>query len=85
MPSWLIEEIVVLFIVGAVLVTIIAQLGQWRRAKIQSASDGELRTLVDRAIASQEAATTRLTEVGSQLEDMNRRVAAMERVLADAE
>lgn len=78
MPSWIIEEIVVLAVVGAVLVTVIRQVGAHLRAKAELARDAGYRTIAERAVASQEATQ-------SSLAGMEARMAKIERVLADVE
>lgn len=78
MPNWIIEEIVVLLIVGAVLVTVIWQVGAHLRARAVLARDGEFRTIAERAVTSQEATRSSLVEIEA-------RVAKIERVLQEVE
>jgi hypothetical protein len=85
MSDRIVEEIIIFLVVGAVVVAAIWQIGASRRAKAALARDADYRTIADRAIAAQEATEGRLADVTGQLGEMNMRVAAMERVLKDAE
>jgi hypothetical protein len=85
MSDRIVEEIIIFLVVGAVVVAAIWQIGVSRRAKAALARDADYRTIADRAVAAQEATEGRLADVTGQLGEMNMRVAAMERVLKDAE
>ncbi|CAG6397747.1 hypothetical protein NMG29_00725 [Streptomyces cocklensis] len=78
MPSWIIEEIVVLAVVGAVLVTVIRQVGVHLRAKAELARDTGYRAIAERSVTSQEATQAALAGIEA-------RMATIERVLADVE
>ncbi|WP_327289460.1 hypothetical protein [Streptomyces sp. NBC_01198] len=78
MHSWVIEEIVVIPVFGAVVVTVIRQVGAHLRAKAKLQVDAEYRGIAERAVASQEAAQTSLAELQA-------RMAKIERVLVDVE
>lgn len=78
MPHWLIEEVVVLVVFGAVLVTIIRQLGAHLRAKAQLTQETAFRTLGERSVATQEATQRSLAEISV-------RMAKIERVLQEVE
>ncbi|MDX3094533.1 hypothetical protein PV703_08080 [Streptomyces sp. ME01-24h] len=78
MPSWIIEEIVVIPVIGVVLVAVIRLIGTHLRSKAELARDFEYRAIAERAVASQEAAQ-------SSLVDIEARVAKIERVLKDVE
>ena len=85
MSDRIVEEIIIFFVVGAVVVTAIRQLGITRRAKAELARDTDYRMIAERAVAAQEATEGRLAKVTSQLAEMDLRMAAVERVLKDAE
>lgn len=78
MPNWIIEEIVVLLIVGAVLVTVVRQVGAHLRARADGVREGEYRAIAQRAVESQEA-------VRSSLAGIEARVASIERTLQEVE
>lgn len=85
MSDRIVEEIVIFLVIGAVVVAVIWQIGASRRAKAALARNTEYQTIAERAIAAQETTEGTLTEVTSQLADMNQRVDAIERILKDAE
>lgn len=78
MPNWLVEEVVVLAIFGAVLVTVIRQFGAHLRTKAQLTRESEFRTISERSVASQEATQRSLAEISV-------RMAKIERVLPEVE
>lgn len=78
MPNWLIEEVVVLAIFGAVLVTVIRQLGAHLRAKALGTREADFRGISERSLASQEATQRSLAEISV-------RMAKIERVLQEVE
>ncbi|MBY8875571.1 hypothetical protein K7640_27450 [Micromonospora sp. PLK6-60] len=85
MSDRIIEEIAIVLVVGAVGVAVIWQLGVSRRARAALARDTDYRKIAERAVAAQEATDGRLADVTGRLTEMNLRVAAIERVLKDAE
>ncbi|GAA2874945.1 hypothetical protein Acy02nite_36570 [Actinoplanes cyaneus] len=85
MPSYLVEEMALLLVVGAITVVVIWQFGASRRAKAAMARDTELRQIAERAVATQEETAGRLAQVTNQLAEMDVRVATVERILKDAE
>lgn len=85
MSDRIVEEMVIFLVIGAVVVAAIWQIGAIRRAKAALARDTEYRTIAERAIAVHEKAEANLADVTGQLAEMNLRVAAIERVLKDAE
>ena len=85
MSDRIIEEMFIFLVFGAIVVTAIWQIGASRRAKAVLARDAEYRAIAERAVATHEATEGRLADVTGQLAEMNLRVAAMERVLKDAE
>ena len=89
MSDRIVEEVIIFLVIGAVMVVAIwqigVQLGASRRAKAELARDTGYRTVAERAIAVQETTEGRLADVTGQLAEMNLRVAAIERVLKDAE
>lgn len=85
MPSWLVEEIVVFLVIGAVAVAIIWQIGANRRAKAALTHGSDYDTITRRAVESQEAIERRLSDVAGQLTDMSTRVGNLERILETAD
>jgi hypothetical protein len=78
MHSWVIEEIIVIPVFGAVVVTVIRQVGAHLRAKAKLSADADYRDIAERAVASQEAAQSSLAELQA-------RITKIERVLVDVE
>jgi hypothetical protein len=78
MQSWVIEEIVVIPVVGAVVVTVIRQVGAHLRAKAKLSVDAQYQGIAERAVASQEASQSALAELQA-------RMTKIERVLTDVE
>ncbi|WP_431947597.1 hypothetical protein [Actinacidiphila sp. bgisy167] len=78
MPSWIIEEIVAIPVIGFVLVAVIRLIGTHLRSKAELARDVEYRAIAERAVANQEA-------LQSSLSGIEARVAKIEHVLKDVE
>lgn len=78
MQSWVIEEIVVIPVIGAVVVTVIRQIGAHLRAKAKLSVNSQYQGIAERAVASQEAAQNALAELQA-------RITKIERVLLEVE
>jgi len=70
---------------GAIVIVVIWQFGARLRAKALGSRESEYRALADRAVTAQEVAEHRLANVSDQYAELNRRLAAIEGVLKDAE
>ncbi|WP_217143781.1 hypothetical protein [Streptomyces sp. AC627_RSS907] len=78
MSDWLIEEIVLFLVVGAVVVATIWLVAVKQRSKAELARDTSYRTIAERAVATQEA-------MQRDLANMDARMAKIERVLKDVD
>ncbi|GAA5192812.1 hypothetical protein GCM10023322_53200 [Rugosimonospora acidiphila] len=64
---------------------VIWQYGTHLRAKATVTREAEYRALADRAVRAQELAEHRMSTVGDQFSELNRRLSVIEGVLKDAE
>jgi signal transduction histidine kinase len=85
MPDYLVEELVIFLVAGAIAVVVISQIGASRRARAAMARDTELRQIAERVVATQEETAGRLAQVTNQLAEMDVRVATVKHILKDAE
>jgi hypothetical protein len=73
-----------------VLITSVTTVGIWQlaatwRAKAALSREHEYRVLAERAVAAQESAERRLTELGERFTEMQTRMQSVERILKDVE
>ncbi|MGW1976834.1 hypothetical protein [Streptomyces sp. NPDC001889] len=78
MSDWLIEELALFLVVGAVLVAAIWLMAVKQRSKAELVRDTSYRTIAERAVAAQEATQ-------HDLASMDARMARIERILKDVD
>lgn len=85
MAGWIIEEIVVIPVIGAIVIAVIWQVSALLQAKAGRNRDHDYQVLAERAVSTQQATESKLAEVVGELGEAVRQISEMHRILKQAE